>query len=161
MRELKTVDDVLRWAFDHFRIEGLCGGDCVCDGNDTRHCSWFRDCNLGKSTACDVHECDKSCWTSGAADHCYAETIVLAPERPRWTSEPLSGPGLYWLFVREKLVIAEVGDLEAPDSKDWRVNVRLGRDEFDFLGPMWVLCEKEKNLQWLKIEEPEIPTVSE
>lgn len=102
-----------------------------------------------------------NCWHrggihTGTRDHETRQEAVDAWNRRTasgWTAEPPTEPGLYWLLVRGKTVVAEVGDVFEP-AEEWRVNVMVGRENFDFLGSLRHLCEMEKEIKWCKINPP-------
>ena len=63
MKKLKTVDDVLRWAFDILGVKGLINDNgCTCEGDNLFKCEEPQgDCELAIVKECNPDTCDVPC----------------------------------------------------------------------------------------------------
>lgn len=166
-KELKTVLDVLEWAFDYLGIECLCDEEtCGCDANQVRECEYALGCNLARKQPCtQKHEyCDRCEFgpddeidTSGLAETChipktyavgtcFASKACMVPVSQQWTTDPPTEPGIYAMIGPDDIPII----FQAVD---------VGGKMHALIGTKTIVPFPENadacGNKWLKIEKPE------
>ena len=149
-KELKTVGDVLAWAFDQLGIKMLIAGspfpvNCCCLANFA--CGEvIRECKINKEMPCDT------------SDYETKPSTITAPPKfvSQWTQEPPTAKGLYWIFYKDKPVLVEIYYDDSVDECGLYVKT-CARGWSSFTHRLDTFLQNEPHLQWRKVDMPPLP----